>query len=59
MNEQVLVNTISMMGQQYGQVSIDKNLAIAELNLLRQENQQLKQEIEELKRSSESPKETK
>ena len=53
MNEQVLIEAINTTGRQLAQAMVDKNIVIAELNMVRQENQELKQEIGELKQSLE------
>lgn len=53
MNEQVLIKTINSMSQDIAQLTIDKHLFKAELEVARLENEQLRQQLSELQQTQE------
>lgn len=53
MNEQVLIKTINLMSQDITQLTIDKHLFKAELEMARLENEQLRQQLSELQQMQE------
>lgn len=45
MNEQVLIKTIQTMSQDISQITVDKHLLRAELEILKEENAKLKEQL--------------
>lgn len=54
MNEQVLIKTIQSMSQEIGKEVAEKHIAMAEIDMLREENAKLKTEVEELRKQTQS-----
>lgn len=52
MNEQVLISTIQTLSQEIGKEIAEKHITMAEVNLLREENQKLQAELDELRKQT-------